>query len=319
MTTFKLTEVKADIFQIPQTYSLAFTSTSDFYAERGTLGWQVNLIFGQNDELSRQYITNGNVAVLEDHDRFIYLMVTKENMYYKSTYGDVEAALICLKYHMQNHGVYKVAMPRICCGSDGLQWSQIKQMILRIFANEYNTEIMVCNYHPPKITTPKCRFVEQRGPSVKSSENCSVVHTISADFAMCSGIGLQFNCKNNRVTEQLRQDKHTGNVAVLKDQNRYVYNLVTKERSHERGTYVALFYALIATRDHMRKHNVTKLAIPRLGCGIDRLDWFRVKDMLEMVFAEDDVEIKTFAHEPMVSMASRESLHVHCMACKRAF
>lgn len=149
-------------------------------------------------------------------------------------------------------------------------------MILRIFAHEYNTEIMICNYNPPKvcefkihrdkiviylhsqqnllnfqITTPKCRFTEQRGHKVAAPEKCSVVHTISADFAMCRGIGVQFNCKNSRVTEQLRQDKHTGNVAVLKDQDRFVYNLVTKERNHERGTYIALFYALIATRDHM--------------------------------------------------------------------
>lgn len=100
MTTFKLTEVKADIFQVPQTYSLAFSSTADFYAEKGKLAWKVGVIFGQNDELSRQYVTNGNVAVLEDHARFIYLLVTKDNMYHKSSYGDVEAALICLRHHM---------------------------------------------------------------------------------------------------------------------------------------------------------------------------------------------------------------------------
>ncbi|XP_073842045.1 terminal ADP-ribose protein glycohydrolase 2 [Musca autumnalis] len=319
MTAFKLTEVKADIFQIPQSYSLAFSSSADFYAEKGKLAWKVGVIFGQYDELSRQYITSGNVAVLEDHNRFIYLLVTKENMYYKSTYGDVESALICLRHHMQNHGVHKVAMPRICCGSDGLEWPQIKKMISRIFAHEYNTEIMICNYRPEKIATPRCRFTEQRGSNVSAPDNCAVVHTISADFAMCPGLGVQFNCKSSRSTEQLRQDKHTGNVAVLKDQNRYVYNLVTKERNHERGTYVALFYALIATRDHMRKNAVTKLAIPRLGCGIDRLDWLRVRDILEIVFSEDAVEIRTYAHEPLVSMASRESLHMHCMSCKRAF
>ena len=42
-------------------------------------------------------------------------------------------------------------MPRICCGSDELKWSRIKEIILRVFAKEYNTEIMICNYQPPKV------------------------------------------------------------------------------------------------------------------------------------------------------------------------
>ena len=102
-----------------------------------------------------------------------------------------------------------------------------------------------------QIETPKCRIVEQRGHNITAPENCSVVHTISADFAMCNGIGVAFNCKYGPSNEYLRQYKHTGNVAVLKEKKRYIYNLVTKERNHERCTYIALFYALTAARDHM--------------------------------------------------------------------
>lgn len=100
MTAFKLTEVKADIFQVPQSYSLAFASTADFYAEKGKLAWKVAQIFGQYDELSRQHICSGNVAVLEDNSRFVYLLLTKDNMYHKADYNNLEAALICLRHHM---------------------------------------------------------------------------------------------------------------------------------------------------------------------------------------------------------------------------
>lgn len=68
---------------------------------------------------------------------------------------------------------------------------------------------------------------------------------------MCNGIGVQFNCKYGNSNEVLKQYKHMGNVAVMMEKKRYVYNLVTKERNHERCTYIALFYALTATRDHM--------------------------------------------------------------------
>ncbi|XP_037822217.1 uncharacterized protein LOC119610890 [Lucilia sericata] len=319
MTAFRLNEVKADVFHVPQTYSLAYSCNADFYAEKGKLAWKFGVIFGQHDELSRQYICSGEVAVLEDNARFIYSLVTKDTMYHKSSYENVESALICMRHHMKNHNAHKVAMPRICSGSDGLKWSRIREIILRVFANEYNTEIMICNYQPPKIVDPKCRILEQRGHNITAPENCALVHSISADFAMCSSIGMQFNCKYGPSNETLKQYKHTGNVAVLKEQKRYVYNLVTKERNHERSTYIALFYALTATRDHMRQHGVKKLAIPRLGCGIDRLDWLRVKNILEMVFAEDEVDITTYSHDPLLSMPSREQLHVHCTTCKRAF
>lgn len=43
-------------------------------------------------------------------------------------------------------------MPRICCGSDELKWPRVKEIIMRVFGKEYNTEIMICNYHPTKVS-----------------------------------------------------------------------------------------------------------------------------------------------------------------------
>ncbi|KAL9908944.1 terminal ADP-ribose protein glycohydrolase 2 isoform 1-T3 [Glossina fuscipes fuscipes] len=319
MTAFKLTEINCDLLDVPQNYSLAYTSTADFFPEKGTLAWKFSIIFGQTDQLRRQHIQRGNIAVLEENSRFIYHLVIVENIYQRTTYENLEAAIICMRHHMRNYGASKVAMPRICCGSEGLKWALVKEIIVKVFAKEYNTEIMICNYQPSKFSTPRCRIIERSAHDKKATENCSVVHSISADFAMCRNISLQFKCKNGRNHEMLRQDHHTGSVAVLKDHKRYVYNLVTKERQHEKSTYIALFYALLTTRDHMRQHGVKKLAIPRLGCGIDRLEWFRVKSILEMVFADDDIEITTYSHEPHIWVASREQLHVHCVTCKRAF
>jgi len=68
---------------------------------------------------------------------------------------------------------------------------------------------------------------------------------------MCAGLNLQFRCKFGHVDELKRQNRHTGNVAVLEQDGRYIYNLITKERSHEKCTYTALYYALLAMREHM--------------------------------------------------------------------
>lgn len=34
-----------------------------------------------------------------------------------------------------------------------------------------------------------------------------------------------------------------------------------------------------------------KLAMPRIGCGLDKLEWSKVKAIIEEVFADTDVEI----------------------------
>lgn len=146
-------------------------------------------------------------------------------------------------------------MPRICCGKrDLLQWSRVREMILRIFAQEYNTEIMVCTLRPSKITIPRCRIIEEQrqSPAGRAAlDECSVLHTVSGDFAMCQNIAIQSRCKHEQAQELLRQDAHSGNVVVLREGDRFIYNLVTKGRHHEKSTYIALFYALLATREHM--------------------------------------------------------------------
>ncbi|EDW73118.2 uncharacterized protein Dwil_GK17372 [Drosophila willistoni] len=316
-TNVKIIESKLDIFQVPQTYALGHAVESSFSAQRGTLAWQFGLIFGDVEELRQRRVSRGNCAVLEHNSRFVYYLVTKSNIYDTTTYDDVQAALICMREHMRNHEITKVAMPRICCGNnDALDWKQVKRIMQQIFAHsEYAIEILICEHNDmtKELAAPKCQITEAKGNLFSAPDNFALVHSVSADFAMCAGINLQFRCKFGQVDDLKKQGKHTGNVAVLEQGGRYIYNLVTKERSHEKCTYTALYYALLAMREHMREHNVTKLAIPRLGCGIDRLDWLRVRSLLELVFANDTVDIIAFFYQPP-SMVG-DNIQIVCPTC----
>lgn len=102
-----------------------------------------------------------------------------------------------------------------------------------------------------QLAAPKCQITEAKGNLFSAPENFALVHSVSADFAMCAGLNLQFRCKFGHVDDLKRQQRHTGNVAVLEQGGRYIYNLVTKERAHEKCTYTALYYALLAMREHM--------------------------------------------------------------------
>ena len=70
-----------------------------------------------------------------------------------------------------------------------------------------------------------------------------------------------------------------------------VFNLVTKARCFHKPTYDSLYETLEDMREQCEELDITKLAIPYIGCGLDRLNWDNVKDVIEDVFEDTDVEI----------------------------
>ena len=70
-----------------------------------------------------------------------------------------------------------------------------------------------------------------------------------------------------------------------------VFNLITKKYCYEKPTYRSLFDALITLRALCYQNNVKKLAMPRIGCGLDKLDWPTVKQTIEKIFDKMDIEI----------------------------
>ena len=70
-----------------------------------------------------------------------------------------------------------------------------------------------------------------------------------------------------------------------------VFNLITKAKSSGKPTYGSLGAALAKMRDIARREEITKIAMPKIGCGLDRLQWPRVRASLEGVFADTNIEI----------------------------
>jgi len=93
----------------------------------------------------------------------------------------------------------------------------------------------------------------------------------------------------------------TGGCAVLKANDRYIYYLVTKDRSGNGfyPTYDDLEKSLAAMRKHMIANQVKEVAMPQIGCGIDGLKWPEVEERIRNVFGdEDDVEITVYKYVP---------------------
>ncbi|XP_072853532.2 ADP-ribose glycohydrolase OARD1 isoform X1 [Pogona vitticeps] len=122
----------------------------------------------------------------------------------------------------------------------------------------------------------------------------SLAHCISEDCHMSAGIAAVFKKKFGGVQELLNQQKKTGDVAILKRDDRYVYYLITKSKYFYKPTYDNLRKSLEAMKIHSLKNAVTRISMPKIGCGLDRLDWNKVSTMLEEVFEDTDVYITVY-------------------------
>lgn len=144
----------------------------------------------------------------------------------------------------------------------------------------------------------KLAFCEIDGDLFSAPKTFSLAHCVAADLRMGAGIAIKFRHKFGQINKLKEQRQKVGGVAVLKDNDRFIYYLVSKNLSYEKPTYRDLFLSLNGMKSHMVKNNVNKLAIPRIGCGLDRLQWKKVRKLLHKVFGDVAVEIVvyTFKH-----------------------
>jgi len=114
-------------------------------------------------------------------------------------------------------------------------------------------------------------------------------HCISGDFALGAGIAVKFNeLYNMRKKLKNTVDYIPDNCAILIDN---VFNLVTKRKCYHKPTYASLKESLEDMIETIETLEIEKIAMPMIGCGLDKLDWDIVKEIIEDVFEDIDIEI----------------------------
>lgn len=116
----------------------------------------------------------------------------------------------------------------------------------------------------------------------------AIAHCITADYSFGAGIAKELsdeyglrekalNTGNNKYPESL----------IIKVDDLYVFNLVTKENRYSHPTYDDLEATIIQMKEQMKEKGIHDIWVPQLGCGKDRLDWKKVKPILRKYFAKD--------------------------------
>lgn len=115
-------------------------------------------------------------------------------------------------------------------------------------------------------------------------------HCISADFALGAGIAVEFNRRFNMRQKlfQYISEPITRETCILIDR---VLNLVTKEFYYNKPTYDSLEFALKVMKNVCISNNITQVAMPTIGCGLDGLKWNKVKEIIQNVFSDTNIDI----------------------------
>ena len=139
------------------------------------------------------------------------------------------------------------------------------------------------------------KYIEKQGDLFSLKYDYFLVHCISADYALGKGIAKTFDSKYN-MREKLfatypidknQEDQYVGKALLIEN----VFNLVTKKRYFQKPTYDVLQGALDNLAEQCAEKEINRLAMPMIGCGLDKLNWVNVRSMIIETFRNTEIEI----------------------------
>lgn len=134
-----------------------------------------------------------------------------------------------------------------------------------------------------------------KGDLFDVSKEYALAHCISSDFAVGAGIAkifdekfklktfLNSHCVNNKGLYPI--------VVETKLKNRMIFNLVTKNKYWHKPTLKNLSCTLEELKFKMDYFGIAKVAMPKIGCGLDRLKWDDVYEVLNNLFKDVKYDI----------------------------
>ena len=139
------------------------------------------------------------------------------------------------------------------------------------------------------------RLIEVKGDLFKSPylsrPGVMIAHCISADYALGAGFALTLESKYH-IRDKLKQvGKYTYPDCILMDG---ILNLVTKGAYWTKPTYETFEASLYMAREICINTGTTILVMPRIGCGLDKLDWKVCKGLIETILVSSGINCAVY-------------------------
>lgn len=145
----------------------------------------------------------------------------------------------------------------------------------------YDTEVIALNYH------------EEVQDLFDSDPTYVFAHCVAADAGMGGGIAWTFRHRYPEMPAAVLAAQPVVGDAVryVSDDGRVIYNLISKGSSAQLPDRSDFEDSLRALKRALLAHGEKRLAIPRIGAGIDRLNWSDSAGFIQELFADTDIEI----------------------------
>ena len=122
-----------------------------------------------------------------------------------------------------------------------------------------------------------------------NTKEYALAHCISSDCKMGAGIAKPMNKKMKLgALEKLPESDREYPACIY---HNGVYNLITKEKYSHVPLYPSLRVALVIMRNHAIENDITKIAMPKIGSGLDKLNWGMVRAIIQELFEDTDLEL----------------------------
>jgi len=119
-------------------------------------------------------------------------------------------------------------------------------------------------------------------------------HTVSVDCAMGAGIARTIVSRFPGVRSYCKSlDPSIGDVILFEG----VYNLFTKKNFWNKPTLSSVEKSLVTLRNTMVASQQAKVAMPLIGCGLDKLAWRDVSAIIKEVFQDTDIHVRVYHYQ----------------------
>ena len=115
--------------------------------------------------------------------------------------------------------------------------------------------------------------------------------------------GLQQYCQKNKAT--------VGSALTYWDPecNNFIYNLVTKSKLFKKPTLDNFRISLENMREPALLNNITRSSMPKIGCGLDKLQWTIVFKLIQDTYSGIQIQMITKRKTDTIRNPSPSSEH----------
>ena len=128
-----------------------------------------------------------------------------------------------------------------------------------------------------------------------------IAHTISSDAEMRKGFANTIS-KRIPLLKDYRKSRNCdiGDIITFRADNNLVYNLITKASYYEKPTTNTIKTMLLAMRDHALGLNLRCIAMPKIDCGLDGMDWRDISSLIEQTNKNSGITIYMYTSKDYI-------------------